>query len=148
MFMRWSRALTGCISRVLIGVMLFAQFLISSYACPGMGMLSQEASTSMAMSVAPATGIDRTTADGKMAGGCPQMDQQAANLCLEHCRYGQQSSDTAPAPVAHAPVPALLYVAPAEPEPMTASIGWLLASDPLLQAAPPPHALLHCVLRI
>jgi hypothetical protein len=144
--MRWSRAFTGCISRVLIGVMLFAQFAIASYACPGM-VLSRQASTDMAMSVATAASSGQTSADGKMTGGCDQVDQHAANLCVEHCRYGQQSRDTAPAPVVHAPVLALLFVVPAAPQPITASPGWLLASDPLLEAAPPPHALLHCVLR-
>lgn len=146
--MRWSRAFTGCISRVLIGVMLFAQFAIASYACPGM-VLSRQASTDMAVSVATAASSDPVTDDGKMAGGgCDQMDRHAANLCVEHCHYGQQSSDTAPAPVGHAPVLALLFVVPAAPQPITASIGWLLAIDALLEAAPPPHAILHCVLRI
>ena len=144
--MRWSRALGTCISRVLIGVMLFAQFAIASYACPGMGLLARAAGTDMAVSVATAAGSDQT-ADDKMAGDCGQMDPNAANLCLEHCRYGQQSSDTAPAPVAHAAMPTLLYVVPAGPDPITGAPG-LLASDPLLWAAPPPHALLHCVLRI
>jgi hypothetical protein len=82
--MRWSRAFTGCISRMLIGVMLFAQFAIAAYACPGMAVLPRQASGDMAMSVATATSSDQTTADGKMAGGCDQLDQHAANLCVEH----------------------------------------------------------------
>src|SRR5262245_8621099 len=114
------RALNRLVSRVLIGVFLFAQLAVAGYACP---RVTQELQAT------------RTQA---MPGGCDhgQMDRDAANLCAEHCHFGQQSSDTAPVPVAIAPAPALLYLLPASaditrPPP---------SPDPLLAATPPPHA--------
>jgi hypothetical protein len=129
------RALSKLISRVLIGVFVFAQMAAAGYACPGFGQPAQ----AIAM---------QAEASGTMPAGCDQMDQQAANLCAEHCHFGQQSSDTASVPVAFAPVAALLYVLPADLEGADGSGTDPSPPDPLLAAAPPPHAILHCVLRI
>jgi len=124
------RALSRSICRVLIGVFLFAQLAVAGYACPGLGQGTSQAAETRAM---PA--------------GCDQMDRDAANLCAEHCHFGQQSSDTAPMPVAIAPLPALLYMLPASDDADGATRP-LPSANPLLDAAPPPHAILYCVLRI
>src|SRR5438093_1051861 len=91
------RALSRSICRVLIGVFLFAQLAVAGYACPGLGQGTSQAAEARAM---PA--------------GCDQMDRDTANLCAEHCHFGQQSSDTAPMPVAIAPLPAQGPAATAE----------------------------------
>ena len=125
------RALSRSICRVLIGVFLFAQLAVAGYACPGLGQGTSQAAEARAM---PA--------------GCDQMDRDTANLCAEHCHFGQQSSDTASVPLVFAPVPSLLYVLPADAEEVDGATHPLPGADPRLVAAPPPHAILHCVLRI
>jgi hypothetical protein len=144
--MRLSRSLTSRICRVLIGVMLFAQFAISAYACPGFTPRSVSASAAMTMPMAMRQ--DGATVSDKAAGGCDQMDSSAPNLCLEHCRAGHQSSDTAPASVAIAAAPALLYALPTGSAALASASSALPATDPPLASAAPPHAILHCVLRI
>jgi hypothetical protein len=79
---------------------------------------------------------------------CHEVDTNAAALCIEHCRYGQQSADTAsmPAPLAALLTP--LYVLPREAH---AGCGFAPALRvPVADrvAAPPPHAIVHCVYRI
>ena len=130
--MNFTRALTRQIGRVLIGVLLFAQFAVASYACPGL-------STMPAMMSSGAVA---------MSPDCDQIDRDAANLCAEHCRHGQQSVDTAPVPVVAMPAPALLYLLPLEPEPSLGSARAFSAPDPVLAVRPPPHSILHCVYRI
>jgi hypothetical protein len=127
------RTLSKLICRVLIGVFVFAQFAVAGYTCPGFG---QAAPQSIEM---------QTEASSVPAGGCDQMDQQAPNLCAEHCHFGQQSSDTPSVPAVFAPLPALLYVLP---EAQDAYGHASFPRDLLPVAAPPPHAILHCVLRI
>jgi hypothetical protein len=124
------------ISRMLVGVFLFAQLAVSGHACP---VLAQADPHAVEM---PSQQADA------MPPGCGELEHKAPNLCAEHCKLGQQSSDTAPLPVVLAPALNLLYVLAQDlqtgdgPAPPGASI------DPRLAAAPPPHAILHCVLRI
>ena len=134
--MNRSGALNKLICRVLVGVFLFAQFAVAAYACPG---LTQRTSTAAQEMAEPGS--------SEMPDGCGQMDPKAANLCAEHCKFGHESNDTSPAPTVAAPVLAVLYMLPAFVEanfdgpPAT-------ASDSLLAAWPPPHAILNYVLRI
>jgi hypothetical protein len=149
--MTMSRALSKTISRLLIGVFLFAQFAVADYACPGLsGMISMpkgDDAMVMASFAVPDDAAAAKSAD--MSPGCDQLDQDAANLCAEHCRFGQQSADTAPVPVVLAAIPTLLYSLPLEPAPLLGSSRSMPAPDANLAAAPPPpHAILHCVFRI
>ncbi|MEP6872727.1 MAG: hypothetical protein ABI887_00015 [Burkholderiales bacterium] len=134
--------MSKAISRVLIGVVLFAQFAVASYACPSlMGAASMAAATSP-----EATQVATTTG---MPPGCDQLDPDAANLCAEHCRQGQQSADTASAPVVSLGIPTFLYSLPIEPQHSLGPGRSFPAPDAHLDAAPePPHAILHCVFRI
>ena len=143
--MTLSRALSKAIGRALIGVLLFAQLAVASYACPGLsGMTSTTAPDST--TGAP---IQAVTEQALSMPACDQIDQNAANLCTEHCRQGQQSADTTPAPVVLAAIPTLLYSLPLEPAHALGSGRSLPAPDASLAAAPPPpHAILHCVFRI
>ena len=132
--MELSRAIRKSISLMLMGVLLFAQLAVASYACPRLGGMDP-ASVSAVM---PAS----------MAPGCDQLDPEAANLCAEHCRQGQQSADTAAAPAVSAAIPTFLYLIPTEPQHWPGSGRSAPAVDDSVGAAPePPHAILHCVFR-
>jgi len=133
--MACTRALTQLICRALIGVFLFAQLAVAGYACPDPAASNARAVEAVA---APCSA---------MPGGYEQMDRKAANLCAEHCKFGHQSSDAAPVPVVSAPSPTVLYLVPTDDE-SAATTGIQSSPDPLMSAAPPPHTLLHCVLRI
>ena len=136
--MSLSRAFSKSLGRWLIGVLLFAQLAVASYACPGLSGMA-----SMASSAAPDAAV------AAMPPGCDQIDPNAANLCAEHCRYGQQSADTATATVVLAAIPTLLYSLPLEPARLPGFGRSIPALDASLTAAPPPpHAILHCVFRI
>jgi hypothetical protein len=146
-----SRALGKAIGRLLIGVLLFAQFAIAGYACPGpAGRPTMSASNeTIGMPSRAASETSTPVTPAEMAPGCDQMDRDAANLCVEHCRFGQQSADTAPAPLVFAAIPTFLYPLPLEPARVPGSGRCLPAPDASLAAAPPPpHAILHCVFRI
>ena len=135
--MNLSRSTSKTISRMLIGVLLLAQFAVASYACPKMhGM-------------AGTTTVSSANTPVAMPPGCDQAEPASANLCSEHCRYGEQTSDTAPVPLVSPPILALLYSIPLEPQ-LTLGSGRLsAAADARWIAAPePPHAILHCVFRI
>lgn len=149
--MNLSRALSKTISRLLIGVLLFAQFAVAGYACPSLSgmkaMADDGAMSSMAM--ASQTTGDAREQSAAMGPNCDQLDQDAANLCAEHCHFGQQSADTASVPVVLAAIPTFLYSLPLEPAPLLGSGRFMPAPDANLAAAPPPpHAILHCVFRI
>ncbi len=144
-----TRQFLRTVCRMLIGVVLFAQLAVSAYACPG---LSSAASMKMQMAAAAAPdggSTEAATADrqvpncGDMAG---PMDPEFANLCAEHCHYGQQSDQastlTVPAVLLNA-----LYVTPLAPEPVAAPRPAANATSALV-AASPPHTILHCCFRI
>ena len=148
--MSLSRALRKSIGRLLIGVVLLAQFALASYACPGLKGTGSMAngSASKAMLVAAAD-TAATAFPAGMPPGCDQMDPDAANLCAEHCHQGQQSADTASAPMVGLGIPTFLYSLPLEPRHSLGSGRSFPAPDARLDAAPePPHAILHCVFRI
>jgi hypothetical protein len=147
--MSLSRALRKTIGRLLIGVVLLAQFAVASYACPGLKGMGSGAngSAAKAMLVAAADAAAATVLAG-MPLGCDQMDTEAANLCAEHCHQGQQSADTASAPAVGLGIPTFLYSLPLEPQHSLGSGRSFPAPDARLDAAPePPHAILHCVFR-
>lgn len=131
-----SRAIRKSISRMLMGVLLFAQAAVASYACPSLsGMDSVALSATLSMSSMPP--------------GCDEVDPDATNLCAEHCRQGQQSVDTAATPAMSAGIPTLLYAIPIETQHALGSGRSFPAPDASVVAAPePPHSILHCVFRI
>jgi hypothetical protein len=142
--MTLSRALSKAIGRVLIGILLFAQFAVASYACPSV----PKGDGAMVMRSAGAPD-DGGASQSTVMAPCDQVDRDAANLCAEHCRFGQQSADTAPVPLLFAAIPTFLYSLPSEPARLPGSGRSLPAPDANLAAAPPPpHAILHCVFRI
>ena len=152
--MEVSRAIRKSISRMLVGVLLFAQLAVASYACPslrGMDSVTMSMSSSVVapmMSLAAVEAPPAVQSTG-MPPGCDQIDSDAANLCAEHCRQGQQSADTAAAPAVSPGIPTFLYSIPIEPQHVRGSGRSFPAPDASVDAAPePPHAILHCVFRI
>ena len=146
--MSLSRALRQSVSRLLIGVVLFAQLAVASYACPGLKVMNSVgnggAATAMHGVVA-----DTAAEPAAMPAGCDQLDPDAANLCAEHCHQGQQSADAANVPAVSPGIPTFLYSLPFEPKHSLGSGRSFPAPDARLDAAPePPHAILHCVFRI
>lgn len=136
--MRWRRQLC----RGLIGVLLFAQWAVAAYACPGLATMAQQSSDSAV--AAPRGDVVARTGSCDGMGG--QFDPAAPNLCAEHCKAGQQSDQTptldVPAPVLHGLYAvALRPVSAGLPHAASASTG-------LFAAAAPPHSILHCCFRI
>lgn len=138
-----SRTLNKLICRVLIGAFLFAQLAVAAYSCPRLGPAAKQV-----------VAVQAAAAEAAMQSGCDQMDRmgqmdpKASNLCAEHCKHGQQLNDTASVPLLFTPSLALLYLLPAQDFGDIRASSSTPAPDPLLAATPPPHAILHCVLRI
>lgn len=143
-FLRW-------VARGLVGAVLLAQLSIAAYACPGISSALEAgwpatgngASMSEPTNAAAPRTAEQAPACADMAG---MMDPAFANLCAEHCKYGQQSDQTSTVNVPAAALVAL-YALPWAPQaalpPRPAA-----ASMSALVAASPPHAILHCVYRI
>jgi hypothetical protein len=121
--------------RLMLAVMLFAQWAVAAHACDGPLAMQAAAQEAAAM-----------PADCDMAG---TQDGDKDALCVDHCRSGQQASETSTAPVVFAAIPVLLYALPAAD--LAVSAQSLPHSTVTAHAgAPPPprHAVLHCVWRI
>ena len=146
--MSLSRALRQSVSRLLIGVVLFAQLAVAGYACPGLKVMGSVGNGGAATAMLGVV-TDTAAEPAAMPPGCDQMDPNAANLCAEHCHQGQQSVDTATVPAVGLGVPTFLYSLPLEPQRSRGFGRSFPAPDARLDAAPePPHAILHCVFRI
>jgi hypothetical protein len=140
-------SLKRLICRVLIGMVLFTQFAVAAYACPGSAAVQTE-SGGMVL----AAPLDRGHATGVSTDSMSEagtehgfMDSMLPNLCFEHCQYGDQKADQPPAPTVSPALLTLLYVLP-EPEGFTRTRVGSPASVPAAPADP-PHAILHCCLR-
>jgi hypothetical protein len=137
------RSFTRSIARLLACVLLLAQLAVAAYACPGLSSTTREATV--------AADGDETEVAAPTMPGCSGMDgtaldPDAANLCAEHCKAGQQShevpSGSVP-PVALSALYQLHIEALSAPSPRPAA-----ARIDALIAASPPLAILHCVFRI
>ena len=146
--MSLSRSLRQSVSRLLIGVVLFAQLAVASYACPGLKVMDSVGNGGAATAKHGLV-ADTAAEPAAMPPGCDQLDPNAANLCAGHCHQGQQSADTANVPAVSPGIPTFLYSLQIEPQHSLGSGRSFPAPDARLDAAPePPHAILHCVFRI
>lgn len=132
---RWRRQLC----RGLVGILLFTQWAVAAYACPGLA--PQRADSVVALAAEDA--MARMPGCDGMGG---RFDAAAPNLCAEHCKAGQQSDQT---PAAAVP-PVLLHglyvvAAPSASSGPPRSAG---ASTGLHVAAAPPLSILHCCFRV
>ncbi|MEP7282123.1 MAG: hypothetical protein ABI696_09105 [Rubrivivax sp.] len=137
-----SRSWRRSIARLLVGVLLFGQFMVAAYACPSAVSGSTFATAthaSGAADVAP-DGIS-PDCDGAMWAA----DAALPNLCAEHCKAGHQSDRAQ-----HVSVPIIRSVAWTMhlPPPRTEPRRRAAACAPGERAAAaPPLAILHCVRR-
>lgn len=143
------------ICRLLIGVLVSTQLAIAAYACNGIARMGQGLPITAAMAMDrsgvadPAGSISAAAAnqDEGPGPGCSRLDPALPNLCVAHHQYGQQSADHSPAPTVPAALLIGLYTLapPGEPSERAASAAG--PGDPPA-AVDPPHAVLHCCLRI
>lgn len=153
------RSFVRGLARCLAGVLFLAQMAVAAYACPGlssaidagarMGQMQPMTQASAAAPQAEASSDPGAAAAAAQMPNCSDMagamDPGSANLCAEHCKYGQQSDQ---APTLTVPVAILnaLYTTPVVPlTPLPRSAA---ALTDVLVAASVPHAILHCVFRI
>ncbi len=125
------RSFVRGLARCLASVLFLAQMTVAAYACPG-----------LASAIAAGAPMAQMPDCSDMAGA---MDPDAANLCAEHCKYGQQS-DHASTPTVPAVILNALYTTPAVPPTPLPRSAAALTGAPV--AASPPHTILHCVFRI
>ena len=135
---------------VLVGVLLFAQMAIASYACPALA-----SSMGMQMSAGTSTAVELTkpalSAEGSQAMNCEEMAGAANNsnatLCAAHCQFGQHSSDVQTITVPIAMMALLYFTLPVIDQ---LAVARTAAERPAVMAgaAAPPLAILHCCLRI
>ena len=136
--------------RFLIGALLFGQVAVAAYACPklaaaGMDMVATSSAT-LDVTVSDAAALPDLEQHAGCAGMNGDMDPSSANLCAEHCRYGQQS-DHVPSPAVPVVLLATLYLTAPLLPPVAPSHG-VAAATRAMAAAFPPHAILHCCFRI
>ena len=147
-----STALKRLICRVLIGVLLFAQFAVAAYACPGgpqslshaVGRTTA-ASAPMADSPADLAQPPHAAMSGQSGGEQGAMDPLLPNLCIEHCKFGQQKPDHSPAPALSPVLLTALYTLPALDRPVRVRAAAPAPDSPA--PGDPPHSILHCCLR-
>lgn len=137
------------VAQLLIGSLLFSQLAVAAYACPSAPSMGVQ----MSMAGPTETDAGKVSMDiaSEFMSNCDDMamgplDPQNANLCAEHCKYGQQSDQASTLTVPVALLMAL-YLAPLAPAP-TGGLRPAAATPSALLAASPPHAILHCCFRI
>ncbi|MEO6269255.1 MAG: hypothetical protein ABIP08_03020 [Lautropia sp.] len=135
------------VSKVMVGLMLFAQMALAAYACSVSEGDPPSARGETAVISANAWSVSTSAPAGGIADCHVTLGEPAAtssSLCSEHCKYGHQSEQV---PTASAPAVSLIarYHLPPPldapgPRPSPALID-------ALAGATTPHAILHCVLR-
>ncbi|GHU51917.1 hypothetical protein FACS1894200_12410 [Spirochaetia bacterium] len=108
--MTMTRMFRRFVCRLMLGVLVFGQLAIAAYACPALSGMPQSLPTMALNASAAAMPGDEAgaamavspdmvaTSDMAAMASCDQIDDNAANLCVEHCRFGQQSADHASTP--------------------------------------------------
>ncbi len=130
-----SYPLKRTVIRLLIGVIVYAQLALAAYACN--------------TGISPLAGSTTGHAAGQVNAAVhpQQLDVDQPSLCVSHCRFDQQNADPKPLPL-----PAVALVAGYFTlEPLTPDgerYAPVLTAGALPPLADPPHAVLHCCLRI
>lgn len=138
-------ALKRLICRVLIGMLLATQFSVAAYACVAFDAQPQagqaEKGTAYGHAQQPLPEMPGLESAGKHG----RMDPLAPNLCLEHCRFGQQKPDHTPAPALSPVLLTAVYELPSPEGPISPTAVATALRTPL--TSDPPHSILHCCLR-
>ena len=153
--MTMTHAFRRIVCRAMMGILLFAQLAVASYACPALSSAKNatpEMTVMLLQSGMSANDADSGQAMASSAGRmmeCDPMsglDPAAANLCFEHCHNGQQSDQTQ-VPTVPAVLLTSFLIVPRMPL-VALPVRPNAASAEHLAAAFPPHAILHCCFRI
>jgi len=141
---RMTRAFRRLVARLMIGIVLLAQFAVASHACALAAATVRSPMPAMAMhDGAPCA---EAAAAAGSPGAAPADVAAGSPLCAGHCQLGQQSADPSPAPSVAPALVAALYVLPAAPPPAGAA-GAPGQALPPRAGSSPPLAILHCCLR-
>ena len=153
-----TRAFKRSVCRVLIGVLLFAQFAVAAHACQNLARSAQGTRGAEAVMALDSNGSSPSAADAVPANPdqvapSPCDDMAApqgaipANVCIEHCHFGQQTFDPGQLPSLSPAFFAVLYVLPTS---IPADSARLMPAEvrAVPVAASPPHTILHCCFRI
>jgi hypothetical protein len=155
--MTLTRAFKRLVCLGLIGQMLFSQLAVAGYVCPALSHTGEQSQllpvTALGNQAVPgdstagktaSLAADRRMDCDQMAG---QLDKTSPELCARHCDYGRQIDQVQAPAVRPLTLISLYIVAPTIHEtlpPMSA----IAASIDTPAVASPPHAILHCCLRI
>lgn len=146
------------VARMLIGVLVAAQLIVTAHACPSMSAGRNDGGPAQAIAaaglahdvVAPAASVaGRSNPSDDVASmpDCEHMKMSAQPVCAEHCHPVQQNADAAFAPSLPIVLLALRYPMPVQPDALP--LRQALSDGPSSAGpAPPPHAILHCCFRI
>lgn len=135
--------------RWIVVALLLAQWAIASHACAMVGAVV----TAAGQSALEATEVS-ALADGQRSGpmqmvDCEQMTSTMAYaediVCAEHCKFGDQG-DSPATPAFPGGFPPLAH-ASLSPDDALLTQRMVQARRDSLTLSPPPHAILHCVLR-
>jgi len=152
-----TRAFRRSVCGALIGILLFAQFVVAAHACP---ILAKDGTGSSGMDVVAVDNNSGGTAtldamaveadEGAVSpcAGMPRAPEPiSANLCAEHCQHGQQTFNPGQVPSLAPGLFTVLYVVPAF---VAAEWSRLIRAETraVPAAAAPPHTILHCCFRI
>jgi hypothetical protein len=138
------RTATRCVARLLLGLFVTAQFASAAYACSEMTVGSMGVQGYGAVAGANALAGMPVDVWPTESGST---DLAEGDLCLTHCQFGRQAADSAPVPT---PMVALLAGDTTLPS-MARLAGYATALTMANRPPPPadpPHAILHCCLRI
>lgn len=140
------RAFSRFVARLMIGVMVFAQMALAAHACSvASGRAGDVAGDMTAMGANGAAAPSGIGDEGAADAGATMPALQ--NQCTAHCQSGQQNADGKPAPSPAVALLTIRYTLPALEHGGVSASQVEAANDPPL-AADPPHAVLHCCLRI
>ena len=154
------RSFVRGLARCLAGVLFLAQMTIAAYACPGLSasiaagalMGQMQPMTQRSAVAAPQLAVSSDPGAAAMAAQMPDcsdmagaMDPDAANLCAEHCKYGQQSDHMSTLSVPTVILIALYTTPVVAPTPLPRSAAARTGTPVVVF---PPHAILHCVFRV
>lgn len=116
---------------------LFMQFAVAAYACPGMQTGQDRESDHMSMSI-----------DAQEMSDCTGMDMAQPSLCHAYSHVGNQSLDKPELPTIQPFVPATLAAAPIILEDSTGLFPAQPAATLLTRTTAPPLSIRNCCFRI
>lgn len=123
-----TRALRRFVAKLGIAALLFMQFAVAAYACPG---VADSAGSPMVMVMT----MD-DAAEAMPQGDCAMADPSAPNLCAQHCQQDSQAGGQASPPLVFAVDLPLLAVLPVVA--VAAPLAPAVSPEFLAQATAPP----------